>query len=84
MTRRVRALIGISCLVGLSATTACAGPLAVTAITAKDSRVRFGYQQIGTVNTGIITCAAGASGDLEQCQHQRITFIEQGKRRDER
>jgi hypothetical protein len=84
MSRGTRTLFGAVVAAGLWASSACAGPLAVTAITAKDSRVRFGYQQIGTVNTGIITCTAGATGDLEQCQHQRITFIEQGKRRDDR
>jgi hypothetical protein len=78
MTRRWnRALAAL----GLAAAhlAACAGPLAVTAATSKDSRVRFAYQQLGTTNSGIINCNVAASGDLEGCQHQRVLFIEQRK-----
>jgi hypothetical protein len=78
--QRALAALGLALLAG---TAACAGPLAVTAATSKESRIRFAYQQIGTANTGIISCNVAATGDLEACQHQRIVFIEGQKRRAE-
>lgn len=76
--QRALAALGLAMV---AATAACAGPLAVTAATSKESRIRFAYQQIGTTNTGIINCNVAATGDLEACQHQRIVFVEGQKRR---
>lgn len=75
-----RALVALG-LATISASAACAGPLAVTAATSRESRVRFAYQQVGTTNTGIINCNIAATGDLEACQHQRVVFVEAQKRR---
>ncbi len=81
MNRSYKRALAALGLAAVAASAACAGPLAVTAATSKESRIRFAYQQIGTTNTGIINCNVAATGDLEACQHQRIVFVEQQKRR---
>lgn len=75
--RKTLAIFGLACV---TASAACASPLLVSAITAKENRIRFAYQQLGTNNSGIINCNAGATGDLEGCQHQRIVWVGDQKR----
>jgi hypothetical protein len=75
--RKTLAVLGLACM---TANAACAGPLLVSAITSKENRIRFAYQQLGTANSGVINCNAGATGELEGCQHQRIVWVGDQKR----
>ncbi len=80
MNRHLRKTLATMGLICMTASAACLRPLLVSAITAKENRIRFAYQQLGTSNSGIINCTAGATGELEGCQHQRIVWVGDQKR----
>ncbi|MDP3277866.1 MAG: hypothetical protein Q8Q09_21965 [Deltaproteobacteria bacterium] len=77
MKRQLQRVVAALSLTVVASSAACAGPLAVTAATSRENRIRFAYQQIGTPNSGLINCDANAGGDLENCQYQRVVFVEQ-------
>lgn len=76
MTLRSRAdaLMGLAALATLAS--GCAGPLVVSSMQSRADEVQFGYTQAGSGNQGIIECHADGNGELHDCRHMTMEFID--------